>query len=273
MASELPNVTAALVALTEAGIPTDVQELLVRGDASRGIAPGAIIKALNTRPAPAATDTGLETVAWQHQDYDEWHETRVPEYHKNRGKNVRELVTRSQAEAIIRDLETKILDAAISDRLDDAGSPLSWQERAEKAEADLAAEREKALFLKTAMEIAQTHCGLKDKTIDSLEADNAAQAARIKELEQVNAVLMGDDEDKPRYTTKRLKHEISRATEALEAKLAAAELALEFYADASKWNDGYFKSEDDGTVLRAYPSSIEKDQGDKARAVLGGKPS
>jgi len=62
MASDLPNVTAALVALTEAGIPTDVQELLVRGDASRGIAPGAIIKALNTRPAPAATDTGLETV-------------------------------------------------------------------------------------------------------------------------------------------------------------------------------------------------------------------
>lgn len=61
MASEAANVTAALVALAEAGIPTDVQELLVRGDASRGIAPGAILKALNTRPTPAATDTGLVT--------------------------------------------------------------------------------------------------------------------------------------------------------------------------------------------------------------------
>ncbi len=47
---------------------------------------------------------------------------------------------------------------------------------------------------------------------------------------------------------------------------------VEFYADASKWDDGYFKSEDDGTVLRAYPSSIEKDQGDQARAALEGKP-
>lgn len=52
----------------------------------------------NTRPAPVTTDTGLVTVTWQHQDYDDWHETRVPDYHKNRGRAVRELVTRSQAE-------------------------------------------------------------------------------------------------------------------------------------------------------------------------------
>ncbi|WGJ07467.1 hypothetical protein [Brucella intermedia] len=59
------------------------------------------------------------------------------------------------------------------------------------------------------------------KELDDLKADNAAQAARIKELEGINANLMGDDEDKPRYTTKRLKHEIARATEALEAKIAS----------------------------------------------------
>lgn len=38
--------TAMLTALTEAGIPADIQELLVRGDVSLGIAPGALSKAV-----------------------------------------------------------------------------------------------------------------------------------------------------------------------------------------------------------------------------------
>lgn len=38
--------TAMLNALTEAGIPADIQELLVRGDVSLGIAPGALSKAV-----------------------------------------------------------------------------------------------------------------------------------------------------------------------------------------------------------------------------------
>ncbi|PQA71663.1 hypothetical protein C3731_20450 [Brucella oryzae] len=76
-----------------------------------------------------------------------------------------------------------------------------------QAEELLAAEREKVLFLKTAMEIAQTHCGLKDKTIDSLEADNAAKDARINFLERVA-------KDQETQIT---------AQEVLEAKLAAAE--------------------------------------------------
>lgn len=40
--------TAALISLTEAGIPTDVQELLIVGDPSRGIAPGSLSKAIAT---------------------------------------------------------------------------------------------------------------------------------------------------------------------------------------------------------------------------------
>lgn len=36
----------ALVTLAQSGIPTDVQDLLIRGDAMRGIAPGAITKVL-----------------------------------------------------------------------------------------------------------------------------------------------------------------------------------------------------------------------------------
>ncbi|CUW44428.1 hypothetical protein B3286c1_1760 [Brucella vulpis] len=38
--------TAALAALADAGIPADIQELLVRGDAYRGIASGALSKAV-----------------------------------------------------------------------------------------------------------------------------------------------------------------------------------------------------------------------------------
>ncbi|ABS12938.1 hypothetical protein I6H96_11540 [Brucella anthropi] len=104
--------------------------------------------------------------------------------------------------------------------------------------------------------------------IEGFEADNAALTARIKELEQINADLCRSH-GVLNVTGAKLEGQV----EALEAKLAAAEKALSFYADPSKWNDGYFKSEDDGTVLRAYPPSIENDQGDKARAALGGKPS
>ena len=42
----LLQTTAALVALAEARIPPDVQELLVHGDADAGVAPGALKSAL-----------------------------------------------------------------------------------------------------------------------------------------------------------------------------------------------------------------------------------
>jgi len=45
MSETVPTV-AALVALAEHGIPPDIQELLVVGNAGRGIAPGALRKAL-----------------------------------------------------------------------------------------------------------------------------------------------------------------------------------------------------------------------------------
>ena len=46
--TRLDAATAALISLTEAGIPTDVQELLIVGDPSRGIAPGSLSKAIAT---------------------------------------------------------------------------------------------------------------------------------------------------------------------------------------------------------------------------------
>lgn len=42
----MKTLSAAMTALAESGIPTDVQELLLRGDAARGISPGALRKAL-----------------------------------------------------------------------------------------------------------------------------------------------------------------------------------------------------------------------------------
>ncbi len=143
-----------------------------------------------------------------------------------------------------------------------------------QAEELWAAEREKSLFFKTAMETAQTFCGLKDKTIASLEADNAALTAKLETANALVACCCGDPVDAHNMGSGHSPvDQYHYAFMQLEAKLAAAEKALEFYADRSKWNDGYFKSEDDGAVLRAYPSSIENDQGDKARAALGGKPS
>lgn len=47
MSDEEEDITVALVALVQANIPVDVQELLVRGDPARGIAPGALQAALD----------------------------------------------------------------------------------------------------------------------------------------------------------------------------------------------------------------------------------
>ena len=66
----IDQTTAALVALTEAGIPVDVQEILVRGDPARGIAPGAINRALERAGDHAAFIEGIKYAAT-------WHEAEV----------------------------------------------------------------------------------------------------------------------------------------------------------------------------------------------------
>lgn len=45
-------------------------------------------------------------------------------------------------------------------------------------------------------------------------------------LRRINATLMGDDEDAPRYTTKRLRLEIQRATEAQASRVSELEALL-----------------------------------------------
>jgi len=248
-----------------------------------------------TRPAPAATVTGLVTVAWQHQDYDEWHETRVPKYHKNRGKNVRELVTRSQAEELlaakdkliqslidfdseeVKRLEAKLeverAEKEIAERNRDAArenfltmqkSAAKLLERAEKAEADNAA-------------LIHDLTRIKDHETE-LVNDNAAMDARIKELETelenggrvkgVNtqyanalAYLEMTEDDDPEEFAKRTWDE----RKALEAKLAAAEKALETYRSTVKDVCESQRGTKWGKTAECIFDAIE-------RAVLGGKP-
>lgn len=55
----LLETTAALMALAEAGIPTDIQELLIHGDPSRGIPPGALKAALKASSGVIREDTAM----------------------------------------------------------------------------------------------------------------------------------------------------------------------------------------------------------------------
>lgn len=50
-----------------------------------------------------------------------------------------------------------------------------------------------------------------------------AAERKVATLEAINANLMGDDEDKPRYTTRRMKQEVARQTEVLRQELLVAE--------------------------------------------------
>lgn len=59
---DLKAATAALTALAEHGIPPDVQELLVYGNAATGVRPGALSSAVAaaltayTKPTPASPE-------------------------------------------------------------------------------------------------------------------------------------------------------------------------------------------------------------------------
>ena len=65
-ADRLNALTAALVALAQAGIPTDIQELLVSGNARQGIAPGALAAAIRAaEPAPVGGPIRLTYRNWR----------------------------------------------------------------------------------------------------------------------------------------------------------------------------------------------------------------
>ncbi|MEN5249973.1 hypothetical protein [Brucella pseudintermedia] len=213
------------------------------------------INALRTRPAPAATDTGLVTVT-------------------HMLGNCQPLVYRSQA------VELLAAERAESDEAYELGKRDGYSEAVQEIDLKTGGDGEyryctdhdpdrhtpdPASMIQRIVERFETLNTMESiseinewkKRAEKAEADNAAKDAQLERFRADRAYTVG----------------FTDGHDAAEAKLAAAEKALAFYADPSKWNDGYFKSEDEGTVLRAYPSSIENDQGDKARAVLGGEPS
>jgi len=166
---------------------------------------------LNTRPAPAATDTGLETVAFQHRRIDkygvvgDWRPYKRDLFGSDRIES-RELVTRSQAEELLA------AERAKTERLAD----------------DYQAIRE------------QLHRGWRE--CKDLKADNAAKDARIKELEaELEHAVSDEDTGAWRYWCKKAKElsrkcsnqssqlaGLSKKASALEAKLAAAENGVRY---------------------------------------------
>jgi len=214
------------------------------------------IAAWNTRPAPAATDTGLETVEVQRltRSCHDWltiPPSKAAEY-RSKGNIVRELCDRSQDEELLAAKDAELRDALVDVR--------KYILRSEAAQKELHSEKEARVgWMKIATQ--------EQKRANKAEADNAAQAARIKELEAELLSVRNwiDTEPVP-------------AVKALEAKLAAAEKALEPFADISDLiaaeTEGM--AETDELVLHfhdyefaKWPVSLFR----KARAVLGGKPS
>lgn len=198
---KLDQTTAAMVALAEAGIPTDVQELLVRGDPDRGIAPGAITKALNTRPA--APVEGLETVAWRHPSAHWAHKEYDAIVHHclNDGPKPEALVTRSQAEAIIA------AERARYHALEEIAAGLV--ERTDKAEADNAALTSRVKELKAENERLRLNAATHQRQF-------SAANVRAKNMTQKC-------------------HRLGLEAETLETQLTNARKALTAIAEAPAW--------------------------------------
>jgi len=241
-----------------------------------GITDEEAITYWNTRPAPAATDTGLVTYAHDNgtlsglsrNEHGPW-------------------CLRSQAEAII---------AA------ERAEKEKWKVRGDQHWDTLRSIREMAregdceriiLWVNDAGSgytepLEATVKSLTDKAV-ALEADNAAQAARIKELEEaLDSDPSGSDlwrywSRKAREASQKYVDEVDRA-KALEAKLAAAEKALEqLRSDCQTPIDMYERNgpeftsphgneyESTSYVMAKFAELVASI--DEARAVLGGKPS
>lgn len=261
---------------------------------------GTRAKERNTRPAPAATDTGLVTVAYQYKIPRNGHWDNLPSdwtadeckaYDK---QETRELVTRSQAVELLAGRDTVIeMQADSIDKLE--RKVQHWQEEVEAVSGHLDCEPDSDSILHTVREIeadksiykeraeqADELLAAKDKTIalaettmiemhqdlNKLEADNAAKDARIKALEA------------DRDHQSKLSNKLNRSHAALEAKLAAAEKALETKSAANEaLSKSVVESIDTEKRLREALELIADIDtrpyrcASIARAALGGKPS
>ncbi|KAB2666539.1 hypothetical protein F9K91_04980 [Brucella tritici] len=183
-----------------------------------------ITKRWNTRPAPAATDTGLVTEGCLYLDGKKWKYSPTPAFVRHLGYETRELCDRSQA--------VELLAAEIRRERDIAAKQLS--EVVDRMSDDYLA----------------------------LKADNAAQAARIKHEDPIIEEL----EDANRELLQEI-GKVRARRDTLEAKLAAAEKALEPFAahakervvEATEWRDA------DTVQIIVRIGELRE-----ARAILGG---
>lgn len=202
-----------------------------------------IVDAMNTRPAPAATDTGLETFSVEVTSSGHPYMKSDPEG---------DYVTRSQAEELLA------AERARTER---------WHKKAMDAGVIVHSDG------------TTSHPMRKER--DDLKADNAAQAARIKELElQLSASKETAKIKRVEYLDLDQDHSELKADYAVsEAQLKAAKKALEpfvsFFNEAMKgFTEGYAeRTSSDKPVIGWNNAYLLMRHFIEARAVLGGKPS
>jgi len=206
------------------------------------------INALRTRPAPAATVTGLVTVAQAYVNEDgeceeiAWIEGLFPH------PECIQLVTRSQAEELLaaeRAEKEELRRAIMGEEPDPDLQHGNFLEMAATLHRACDGARKRA-------EYAEQRLGQSEAELKQARADNAAKETRIKELEEEvewaqNAVLA------------RQRHAEARC-ETLEVKLAAAEKAAR---SVEEWWLSEGMKHFDGAPYCIFAT----------RAVLGGKPS
>ncbi len=237
MASEdlLKKAVAAFNALSpeqQAEMLEDQRQSWVRGNIGLSRDERGMTSPVMPRPAPAATDTGLVTVAKQWKVTAKNWSGLKPEI--SEPFDERELVTRSQAEELLA---------------------------AERADHDNTIATLSSLTEDNAALIHDLN-RIKDHETE-LVNDNAAKDARIKELEDYFSKCISNEtfleQDARRV----------RQIEALEAKLAAAEKALEPFAKAAL---GYDDPDENGPWPDIQDVFVTLGDCRRARAVLGGKP-
>ncbi|WPM82758.1 hypothetical protein R5W60_16590 [Brucella pseudintermedia] len=262
------------------------------------------IETLRTRPAPAATDTGLVTVAFRHPTagWASQHYRDVAPHCQRSGPKPEHLVTRSQAEELLA------AERVENDEAYELGKRDGYSEAVQEIDLKTGGDGEyryctdhdperhtpdPASMIQRIVERFETLNTMESvseinewkERAEKAEADNAAKDARVKELETertmiVSHATMGEtdgigltvNEISVCVTALRNKlyDEGKKQAEALEAKIAAAvEAHKSLFGD--KTMEGILWPDVKPTDLITI--RVQKQIYDKARAVLGGKPS
>ncbi|MDH0368019.1 hypothetical protein [Brucella anthropi] len=260
-------------------------------------APNKAVEAWNTRPAPAATDTGLVTAELRQEIFELAKDLfwRVDGNQRLWSSEEREIyglraamqIARSRAEELLaaeRAENTRLQSE--NDAQADQISELQMTPWPEWATKVLAVIRKRSGYdgYGDAIEGVDLPAEL-DECIAAIEADNAAKDAAYKRLEQqaIKDRKLRDeaqsDADLWRFSVDMGDHpsllvKVWKQRKALEAKLAAAQEALEPFAAVLEDYDPDWEDDDVSAVLvvgSVTHYGITLGNFRKARAVLGGK--